>query len=165
MGTVNTAGTAVSWVSGSVFVAGMTGIVIGGVQYRVTSVNSAVSLTVAVSAGAQKGVSFLDPPGGWTYFSGQMSCLQANLPGDLGVNDAGFLAFVADYNHVLQWTGTVWTWGPGELGSGMVVPFEVAPSPATGWASCNGSLVNYLESTGVLSSVILPSTAGSYFRQ
>jgi len=60
-GTVNTSGTAVTWVSGDKFnlynMAGKT-VVINSVSYTVSSVSSATSMTLQSSAGTQNGVSF-----------------------------------------------------------------------------------------------------------
>src|SRR5882724_7957943 len=54
----------------------------------------------------------------WLYFAGSFSTTLMALPSDLTVNDAGFLANVTDYNHLLQWNGSMWQWGPGEFGGG-----------------------------------------------
>jgi parallel beta-helix repeat protein len=63
-GTVNTSGTAVSWVNGAKFGAGfVTGpIRINGVNYTVSSFNSDVSLTLSGSAGNQTSVQYV-----WEY--------------------------------------------------------------------------------------------------
>lgn len=59
-GTVNTNGTAVTWVSGNTFVMGWSGVItINGVTYPFASVNSSTSMTLYVSAGVQTGVSYL----------------------------------------------------------------------------------------------------------
>lgn len=91
----------------------------------------------------------------WVYLSGRLECLQANLPADLAANDAGLLASVTDYGHVLKWSGSAWSWGPGEQGSGMMALFEVNPT-ATGWHLYDGSTVSYLKADGTLGSVALP---------
>jgi hypothetical protein len=60
-GTVNTSGTAVTWVSGSAFTAGMAGktIVINSVSYTVSTVNViAQTMVLTTSAGAQSGVTY-----------------------------------------------------------------------------------------------------------
>lgn len=72
-----------------------------------------------------------------------------------------FLAYVTEYNHTLQWTGTSWEWGPGESGSGMLVPFAIAPTGA-GWHACDGTIgVSYLKSDGTLGTVTLPDTVST----
>jgi hypothetical protein len=58
-GTVNTIGTAVTLVSGSNFNTSWDGaIVINGISYTISSVNSSTSITLTTSAGAQTGVSY-----------------------------------------------------------------------------------------------------------
>ena len=85
------------------------------------------------------------------------SYTQANLPTNLTVANAGQLVLVSNYNHVLEWTGTGWTWGPGEDGSGYIEPFLMAPTNPTGWHACDGSSVSYLKSNGTLGTVTLPN--------
>jgi hypothetical protein len=82
-------------------------------------------------------------------------------------SDAGLLLFVTDYNHLLQWNGTGWQWGPGENGSGYIVAFVNPPNQAVGWVLCDGSTgVASLLGDGTLDfSTTLPNTPGSYFRQ
>jgi hypothetical protein len=92
-------------------------------------------------------------------------CTQANLAtiaAGLSAVDIGALAWVTDYDHLLQWTGTGWQWGPGESGSGMLVPFAVAPT-GNGWHTCDGSSQNYLKSNGTTGSVTLPNVAGGAY--
>lgn len=62
-GTVNTGGTAVTWLSGGTFPANAAGrgIVINSVLYEIATVNSTTSLTLKTSAGAQFGVSYAAP--------------------------------------------------------------------------------------------------------
>ena len=99
----------------------------------------------------------------WKYASGMMATTQAGLPADLGLNDAGFLAFVTDYGHLLRWSGSAWTWGPAEGGSGYVQGF--LSDPGTGWALCNGATVNRLNAAGTVTSVVLPDyTTAAYLK-
>lgn len=95
----------------------------------------------------------------WVWIGGECAVTQANLPNDLGVNDAGFIAIVTDYMHRLRWSGSAWGWAPGESGSGMLEMFAVAPG--AGWHACDGSTVNYLKSDGTLGAITLPNTAAS----
>lgn len=105
--------------------------------------------------------------GSWIWQSGIYQVTQANIPTDLGANDNGFLLYVTDYAHLLQWNGNSWRWAPGDNGSGYIVAFVSAPSPADGWALCDGSNVIQMLSDGTLNPafVTLPNTPGSYFRQ
>jgi len=59
-GVVNTAATAVSWVSGSQFTSAMVGqiITIDGIQYTVANYNTATSLTLSTTAGTQSSVDY-----------------------------------------------------------------------------------------------------------
>lgn len=103
--------------------------------------------------------------GSWFYFSGVMQATQATLPTDLLTEDTNFLVNVTDYAHLLEWTGTAWTWGPAELGSGFIMTFLNAPNPTTGWQLCDGSAnIPQLNADGTLQFVTVPSS-GDYFRQ
>ena len=84
----------------------------------------------------------------------------AALAATLGASNAGLLVWVTDYNHVLEWTGSAYQWGPGENGSAFFQGFAVAPT-GNGWHACDGSFVNYLKSDGTLGGSTLPDTAGS----
>lgn len=97
----------------------------------------------------------------------------ADLSTTLTKSDLGILAYISDFNHVLQWTSTAWMWGPGETGSGYYALFSVAPTGA-GWHICDGTLgVKYLKSDGTLGLIDLPlvdprldlpGPANTYFR-
>jgi hypothetical protein len=80
--------------------------------------------------------------------------------------NTGMWVYVSDYAHFLIWTGTGWTWAPGELGSGYVLAFATAgPSPAVGWHVADGTVgVSFLKSDGTLGTQTVPNTAGSFFR-
>lgn len=100
----------------------------------------------------------------WSYVAGVLQTTQAAIAGlALGANDKNLLANVTDYGHLLQWSGSQFGWGPGEVGSGFIQLFAYAPSPTTGWHLCDGTAsVKYLLSTGALSSgVTLPNLNGS----
>lgn len=84
----------------------------------------------------------------------------AKLTASLGNADMGLLVDVTDFGHILRWTGSAWTWGPGEGGSGFFVGFAVAPT-GSGWHVCDGSVVSYLKADGTTGTVTLPNTAGS----
>jgi hypothetical protein len=86
--------------------------------------------------------------GQWVYAAGVMATAQATLPGGLGSGDAGFLAYVTDYAHLLRWNGSAWGWGPGDGGSGFVQGFVV--DPGTGWFLCSGSQATFLKADGTL---------------
>jgi len=99
--------------------------------------------------------------GAWKYGAGIMAATQATLPTDLEVSDVGFLARVTDYAHLLEWSGTAWSWGPGDEGSGKMELREIDP-PAVGWHLYDGSTVSYLKSDGTLGGVTLPNLVDSF---
>jgi hypothetical protein len=61
----------------------------------------------------------------------------------LGTADAGYLAFVTDYGHLVRWTGSVWEFAPGDDGNGYFQHFALTPQQ-NGWQLCDGSTVAYL---------------------
>jgi hypothetical protein len=69
----------------------------------------------------------------WTVGGGSSS-----IPTDLGLNDVGFLLFVADYNHLLRWNGMAWEFAPGDNGNGYVVQAAALPAPY-GWVLSSGA--------------------------
>jgi hypothetical protein len=89
-------------------------------------------------------------------FASIQQVTQANLP-TLTSSDSGVLIYVTDYAHLLIWTGTGWTWGPGEPGSDFIQPFLNGPNPAIGWHLCDGSTINRLNFDGSLTKVTLPN--------
>lgn len=95
----------------------------------------------------------------WVYVGGngyqRTQSQLAALTALLTTNDALFIAYVTDYAHQLQWSGTAWAWAPGDLGSGAMQLFEVDPTGA-GWHLYDGSAVSYLKSDGTLGSTTLP---------
>jgi hypothetical protein len=85
---------------------------------------------------------------------------QAQLAGIGPTLPPGSLVEVTDYAHILRWTGSAWAWGPGEQGSGMLVPFAAAPTGG-GWHACDGTAVTYLKADGTTGTVTVPNTAAS----
>ncbi len=69
--------------------------------------------------------------------SGIIQATQSQLAGLSGLS-VGSLVEVTDYQHVLRWTGSAFTWGPGDSGSGMIQFFDVAPS-GVGWKLVDGN--------------------------
>lgn len=103
-------------------------------------------------------VTYRNTGAAWRYVSGTYAAALASIP-TLGTNDAGFLFAVTDYAHLLRWSGTTWSFAPGDGGSGMLALFEV--DPGTGWHLYDGSTVNYLKADGTTGSVTLPDLAGT----
>lgn len=74
------------------------------------------------------------------------------------------LVFVSDFNHQLEWTGTMFTWGPGDSGSGYISGFLETPG-ATGWQLCDGSTTTRLNGDGTVTAVTVPNyTTPSYLK-
>ncbi len=74
----------------------------------------------------------------------------------LGSKNAGLLVEVTDYRHVLRWSGSVWTWGPGEDGRHDIVGLPVDPDDTTGWQLCDGTTVAYLKGDGTTANFATP---------
>src|SRR3990167_9189177 len=83
----------------------------------------------------------------------------ANIPTGLGTADNHFLFEVSDYDHILEWTGAAWTWGPGEVGSGYYQLFEAAPNSigASAWQICDGTAVDRLNADGTVTNITTPN--------
>lgn len=85
----------------------------------------------------------------------------------LGASDEGYVAWEPDYGHALRWTGTIWTFAPGDPGNGFFALRPVAPQEV-GWQLCDGTASNYLTvGTGTLSvtSFTTPNvTAGTFLK-
>ncbi len=98
----------------------------------------------------------------WIYVQGTMAAPFAGIPQDLTKNDAGFIFFDNTNSlHIWRWTGTAWTWGPGNRAAGEMAEFD--SDPGVGWALCDGSgsHVRYLaNATTIIISV--PDRRGFY---
>lgn len=91
------------------------------------------------------------------------SVTQSSLP-KLTQAEAGYLYFVSDFNHTLQWNGSGWGWAPGEEGNGFAVLYPLAAPTTIGWHLCDGTTQNQLNADGTVSAVLLPTIANTYFR-
>ncbi|HZM78503.1 MAG TPA: hypothetical protein VFC19_22480 [Candidatus Limnocylindrales bacterium] len=98
----------------------------------------------------------------WIWIAGVMADWRPALVTDLGPNDTGFLYRVTDYEHLLEWNGSGWQWGPGELGSGYYALFDedpitlMNPAAINAWFVCDGSTVVRLNRDGSASFITLP---------
>lgn len=82
----------------------------------------------------------------------------------LGASDENYLAFVTDYGHLVRWTGTVWEFGPGDVGNGFFRDFAFVPQEA-GWKLCDGSATDYLvvgAATLTVAAITPPNLSGFY---
>ena len=106
----------------------------------------------------------------WLYAYGIHSRTQAQLTtlaGTLGTADAGYLVWVTDFEHVLRWSGSAWTFGLGDFRGGYMQFFAVAPT-GNGWVLVDGTATSYLNADGTttaytpydVSTIMLP-----YFRR
>jgi len=76
-----------------------------------------------------------------------------------GMEHQGYLFFHTIYRHFLRWTGAVWEWAPGELGSGFFCGFGV--DPGLGWKECDGTSATYLKADGTTGTLTLPNSVTS----
>lgn len=85
----------------------------------------------------------------------------AALAASWGAIQTGDFVWVSDFAHILQWSGSSWSRGAGDLEhSDTFHDFGAAPSD-TGWHACDGGTVTYLQYNGTLGTRVLPNTAGT----
>lgn len=93
---------------------------------------------------------------------------QANLAKygiKLGRLSSGVQVWVPEFNHMLRWTGTSWSFAPGDNGSAYTVGIVDDPPTGDGWVVCDGSTVTFLNADGTTGSKVLPVDAARYFRR
>jgi hypothetical protein len=186
-GTVTTAGTAVTLVSGDHFVNSAAGfnaaqwpagtpIVINGVTYTVSSVTNASALVLTATAGVQVGVAYSCVSGRWVYSKGEYSTTLANLPTDLGENGynafTGFLFYATDYLRRWEYASTGaapasaspgWKRERNDIPMGQVTILPFGPGQySAGWALCDGSAVTVTRDDATSTSVTAPNLVGAY---
>ena len=97
---------------------------------------------------------------GFPYIETTQSGLAA-IAATLGSSNKGQPVYVTDYDHILYWTGTGWSFRNGDR-SDYTQLFNDAPNPSIGWHLCDGSVgVSYLKSDGTLGTKTLPDLVGS----
>jgi hypothetical protein len=101
---------------------------------------------------------------GWFYLAGICYAIQSQKPTDLTAYDQNFLWGCTDYVHLMQWSGSFWTFAPGDNGSDYLAAKPNSTIPA-GWVECTGAATTYLKSDGTTGSYTTPSMAGTYFRR
>lgn len=100
-------------------------------------------------------VAWVSTGSAWIYAYGIHSRTQsqlATLAATLGTNDAGYLVWVTDYEHLLRWSGSAWTFGPGDAGGGYIAFFLAAPN-GNGWVLVDGTATTILKSDGTTTAV------------
>ncbi len=120
-----------------------------------THANRALYPAAAYPSGAiyketdRKAVYITGPPvnaGVWVYAAGAMpstSATLADLPGDLGANDAGFEFRSSYFFRKWTWNGAAWHYSDGGAGAGSQVSTSSSATPPSGglWQACDGSTV------------------------
>ena len=165
-GTVTPNGTTIDWTSGDTFSPTWVGatITIAGTNYTVATYVSSIQLTVTATAGTPGAVAFSVRSGKWLWVAGQGASAQASLPTDLLTTDAGALWAVTDYMHLLQWSGTAWTFSESDAGSRYIVMGTSTGSPTNGlWGACDGTAYACLNGDGTTSSITTPNLTGEVF--
>lgn len=103
----------------------------------------------------------------WVYIAGTTRTTLAGILTGLGTNDAGLLDFITDYSHTLRWSGSAWTWAPGDDGSGYYRLCESAPADfgANAWQIADGTAVDRLNADGTVTNVTTPDlTTAAYLK-
>lgn len=90
-------------------------------------------------AETDRGLIYQAQLGVWRWLAGIMTGAWASLPVGLASPDVGVLFFDnVNSLHVWRWTGSVWTWGPGnDHPSGAMQEFDA--DPGAGWHICDGT--------------------------
>lgn len=102
----------------------------------------------------------------WVYASGEMTgATLADLPADLGGNDAGFLFHDSNLQHSYKWDGSAWSFGPADDHmAGQVSASAGGAVPRAGaWQACNGSTVTVSVGDGTTANVTTPILTGDTF--
>lgn len=88
-----------------------------------------------------------------------------SLARNWGLEDTGKVIWVTDYNHLLRWVGTEFTWAAGELGSDFYLLFDAVPTSVK-WHLADGATgVKYLKPDGTIATKTISTIADTYYRQ
>jgi len=98
----------------------------------------------------------------WWYFTGQMRDLLANIPTDLGTTDINFLFYGISEQHTWRWTSLLWTFAPGDQGSGQIVASTGTPNGGL-WALCDGSAATLALGNATTTAITTPDLTGDIF--
>lgn len=97
----------------------------------------------------------------WRYLAGTWRDTLANIPAGGSaptVDDVGLLFYATDYHHTWRWSGSAWSFAPGDDGSGYIAMFTQAPNcpGSAAWQLCDGSTVARTNATASTSNVTVP---------
>lgn len=160
------AGVAVSLDSGDQFDAAWIGKTItinGNLKRTIVAVPSNISITIDSTVGALTAVSFTVDIFEWFFAAGTMHCvLLADLPGDLGLADDGFLADEAEYEHCYKWNGLGWRFAKqDDHQAGQISASAEGGAPLGGvWQICDGSTVTVSAGDGTTVNRTAPALQG-----
>ena len=104
-----------------------------------------------------RGVAWINISSVWNYLFGTHRALLASKP-TLTADDAGYLFYATDYFHLHRWTGSAWTFAPGDDGSAYIGWYIEAPNQGY-WQLCNGSTAAVDQPTATTSNVVTPNLA------
>jgi hypothetical protein len=104
----------------------------------------------------------------WVWIGGISTVANLAALPTLGTNDAGYLAYDANLQHLYQWTGAAWQFAPGDPGAGFLVPSLTAAGPPNGgaWQLCDGTAAAVSKGNGTTENIVTPAMcagAGLYF--
>lgn len=103
----------------------------------------------------------------WQYISGMFRAVLASKPTGLGVNDAGLLFYGTDFGHIWRWSGSAWTFAPGDDGSGYIAMYTAAPNTpgSAAWFLIDGTSPTIQSLTDTTTQAItLAAIAGAFFK-
>lgn len=102
----------------------------------------------------------------WTYVLGTamfttLAALAAFAVGPpaLTIADTGLLAYESQYQHIYQWSGTAWAFGPGDDHmAGQIAASGINAAPRGGvWHSCDGAAVAISKGDATAPNVTVPA--------
>lgn len=94
----------------------------------------------------------------WVYLAGTVTVANpASLPSGLGPAETNLIAYELTYFHSYRWTGSAWTFAPGDPGAKYIVATPTAAPKGGKWQLCDGTAVQVSNGDGTTSSVTTPN--------